>query len=214
MGLSFVLLLWVILFGCAAVPVGTALACWSWVNGIRVQTPSRGRALVAGLLPFVLIPVGLFWFLGYAAYSSLVRNVDPGLGDSWKVPLPHGYFFCMIDVTDQGYLMKGGCSGSPRVNGIRQLVQVGDSIIGSSVAGAFVLDTATGELRSPKSVAAALASFSPSPKLQTPNEFYERRRSGWQDVAAGFVLLGLVLSISWLWFTRFIRAPAPSAARA
>ena len=120
----------------------------------------------------------------------------------------------MIDVTDQGYLMQGGCSGSARVSGIRQLVQVGDSIIGTSVAGAFVFDTATGELRSHQSTAVALAPFAPSPKLQTPDEFYESRRSGWQDIAAGFVRLGLLLLTSWLWFTRFVRAPAPNAARA
>jgi hypothetical protein len=213
-GLGFVLLFWLILCVCAAFPIATTLACWSWLNGLRAQTPSKPRALVAGLLPFVLIPVGMLWFLGYAAYSSSVRHVDPGLGDSWKVPVAHGYFFCMIDVTDQGYLMKGGCSGSPRVNGIRQLAQVGDSVIGTSVAGAFVFDTSTGELRSHQSTVAALAQFSPPPKLQTPDEFYERRRSGWQDRAAGFVLLGLVFLTSWFWFRRFIRAPAPRGARA
>jgi len=120
----------------------------------------------------------------------------------------------MIDVTDQGALMKGGCSGSPRVNGIRQLVQVGDSIIGTSVAGAFVFDTATGELRPHQSPAVALAQFSPPPKMQTAGEFYDSRRSGWQDRVAGLVLLGLVLLSSWLWFTRFIRAPAPRAVQA
>jgi hypothetical protein len=76
-----------------------------------------------------------------------------------------------------------------------------------------VFDTATGKLRSHESTAAALAQFSPSPKLQTPDEFYESRRFGWQDVAARFVLLGVVLLTSWLWFTRFIRAPVSRRVR-
>src|SRR5258708_5442208 len=121
MGLGFVLLVWMIFFGCAGLPVAGGLAYWSWRSGRDAHSPSKWRAFAAGLLPFALIVVGLFWFFGYAAYSWSVRKVDPGLGDSWAVPLRHGYFFCMIDVTDQGYLMKDGCSGSPPVLDIREL---------------------------------------------------------------------------------------------
>src|SRR5882724_8714161 len=98
MGLGFVLLAWMILFGCAGLPVAACLAAWSWRTGRLAGAPSKGRALAAALLPIVLIAVGLFWFLAYAGYSWAIRKVDPGVGDAWTVPLGHGYFFCMIDV--------------------------------------------------------------------------------------------------------------------
>ena len=211
MGLGFVLLIWMIFFGCAGLPVAGGLAYWSWRSGRRAHSPSKWRAAAASLLPFVLIVVGLVWFVGYAAYSGVVRKVDPGLGDSWAVPLRHGYFFCMIDVTDQGYLMKDGCGGSPRVQDIRELAEVGDAIVGSSgQSGAFVFDTATGELKSHPDTSTALAQFSPAPTLQSAHQFYRSRRFGWQDTAAFLVLVGLVVAVSWLWFSRLIRVRAPA----
>jgi hypothetical protein len=92
MGLGFVLLFWMIFFGCAGLPIAGGLAFWSWHNGRLAGAPSKMRAAAAGVLPFVLIALGLVWFFGYAAYSWTVRRVDPGLGDSWAVPLRHGYF--------------------------------------------------------------------------------------------------------------------------
>lgn len=208
MGLGFVLLVWMVFFGCAGLPIAAGLVSWSWRNGRRAGAPSKVRAGAAGLLPFTLIAVGLTWFFLYAVYSWSVRQVDPGLGDIWAVPLRHGYFFCMIDATDKGYLMKDGCSGLPPVHDIRELAEVGDAIVGSTgQSGAFVFDTATGELTLYQDTGAALAQFSPSPSLQTADQFYRSRRFGWQDVAALFVLLAAVLSTAWLWFTRFIRAP-------
>lgn len=149
--------------------------------------------------------VGLLWFLCYAAYSSSVRKVDPGLGDIWAVPLRHGYFFCMIDVPDSGYLMKHDCSGVPPIADIRELAEVGDVIVGSSGQSGFVFDTRTGDLKRRDSTAAALAQFSPPPKLQTSEQFYRTRRFGWQDLVALAILLGVVAAISWLWFAFFIR---------
>jgi hypothetical protein len=211
MGIGFVLLFWMMFFGCAGLPIAAGLGYWSWRNS-RGRSASKERAVAAGCLPFVLIPVGLLWFFSYAAYSGIVRKMDPGLGDTWTVPLPHGYFFCMIDVTDHGYLMKDGCSGSPPVDGIRELAQVGDSIIGSSGrSDAFVFDTSTGKLTLHRSISDALRQFSPVPQLQTADQFYRSRRFGWQDVVAALILCGLVLLISWLWFRRYIRAPSPAA---
>jgi hypothetical protein len=153
------------------------------------------------------------WFFAYAAYSWSVRKVDPGLGDSWAVPLRNSYFFCMIDVTDHGYLMKDGCSGAPPVHGITQLAEVGDVVIGSSAqAGAFVFDTRTESLRNFPDISAALAQFAPPPKLQSPDGFYRSRRFGWQDLAAVVLLLASVAILSWMWFKRFVRAPSAAPA--
>jgi hypothetical protein len=213
MGLGFVLLVWTIFFGCAGLPIAVGLAYWSWRNGCRANSASKGRAFAAGLLPFILIPLGLAWFFAYAAYSWSVRKVDPGLGDSWAVPLRNGYFFCMIDVTDHGYLMKDGCSGAPPVHGITQLAEVGDVIVGHA-QGAFVFDTKTDSLKSYPDLSAAIAQFTPPPKLESPDGFYRSRRFGWQDLAALIVLLVSVAALSWLWFQRFVRAPSAVPAHA
>jgi hypothetical protein len=214
MGLGFVLLIWIIFFGCAGLPVAGGLAYWSWRNGRRAHSPSKWRAAAAGLLPFVLIVVGMVWFAGYAVYSEVARKVDPWLGDSLAVPLRHGYFFCMIDVTDQGYLMKDGCSGLPAVHDIRELAEVGDAIVGSSgQLGAFVFDTTTGELKTHPDTSTALAQFSPAPTLQSANKFYGSRRFGWQDTVAFLILVLLVVAVSWLWFRLLIRVRVPAATR-
>jgi len=206
MGLGFVLFVWTMGFGCTGLPVAGGLAYWSWRSGHRAHSPSIWRAVAAGLLPFILILCGLIWFFAYAAYSWSVRKVDPGLGDSWVVPFRNGYSFCMIDVTDYGTLMKEGCSGSPLVEGISELAEVGDVVVGSNGhSKAFVFDTLTGELRMHPNPATAIALFSPPPKLQTADSFYRSRRFGWQDLAAFLVLVGLVVAVSWLWFSRFIR---------
>jgi hypothetical protein len=206
MGIFFVLIIWMILLGLLGVPFAGILAYWSWRNSRITGVPSRGRAAMAGLLPFVLIPVGLIWFFAYAIYCGTVRNVDPGLGDSWQVPLRHGYYFCMTDNMNEGRLMKDKCNGSPPLHSIRELAQTGDSIVGwSQQKGAFTFDMSTGKLTMLDSREAALARLSPLPNFQTAHEFYRSRRYGWQDVAALIILLGLVVGIARVWFNRFIR---------
>jgi hypothetical protein len=77
-----------------------------------------------------------------------VRDIDPGIGDSWRVPIGNDWYFCMIDVPDNGYLLKGGCSGAPIVDGITELALVGDLVVGKGDASRpFVLDTRTGVLQ-------------------------------------------------------------------
>jgi hypothetical protein len=207
MGIGFVLIFWIILLGIVGLPVAAFFAYWSWRNGNLTGAPAKARAAMAGLLPFALIPVGLIWFFAYAVFCGTVRHVDPGLGDSWYVPLRHGYYFCMIDTTDEGFLMKNECSGEPPVSAIRELAQVGDSIVGwSGTKGAFSLDMAAGELKQLANKDIALTQYSPPLSLQTARAFYRSRRYGWQDVAALIVLLGLVVPIMWIWFNRFIRS--------
>src|SRR5258708_33756643 len=156
MGLGFVLFAWLLIFGCIGLPVAGGLATWSWLWGRKRGKPSRWRAVAAAVLPFVLIDVGLGWFLGYVAYSWSVRRVDPALGDSWAVPLKHNYFFCMIDVPDDGYLMKGECSGSPPVAKITEIAEAGDAIVGvSREIGPFVFDVRSGEVTRFSTVTAA-----------------------------------------------------------
>jgi len=209
MGIGFVLLIWMVFFGCAGVPIAGGLAYWSWRTGAVAGTPSKTRAIAAALLPGVLIIAGLTWFFSYAFYSGVVRHVDAGIGDAGAVPLKHGYFFCIIDVPEAGYLMKDGCTGLPPVNDIRELAEVGNIVVGvSGELGAFTFDTTSHQVQRHESRAAALRQFEVPPQLQSAGAFYRSRRFGWQDVIAVVVLAGLVAGISWAWFRWFIQAPA------
>src|SRR5437867_3088253 len=116
MGIGFVLLLWAVFFGCAAIPVAATLAVWSWRNQTRsVANHNYLRPLVASLLPFGLLVYAGTAFIVYAIWCGTARGVDPGLGDLWAVPVGTGYYFCMIDVTESGRLFKGTCDGVPLV---------------------------------------------------------------------------------------------------
>jgi hypothetical protein len=88
MGIGFVLLIWAVLLGCAAVPVAFAIAIWSVRSHKRVGAPvSLLRTGAAAILPFVLLAYGGVAFVGYAAWCELGRQVDPGIGDGWMVPV-------------------------------------------------------------------------------------------------------------------------------
>ncbi len=209
MGIGFVLLIWAVLLGCAALPVGLGLGVWSWRNQ-RTAPESRGmlRPIAAAALPFVLLVYCGATFIAYAIWCEEVRHVDAGIGDSWAVPVGDDHFFCMIDVPDDGYLLKGGCSGAPAVSGITELAEIGDRIVGNSRSrGPFVLDTRSGAVQTFATLEAALGQFSPRPSVQTAKSFYLRRRWGWADLAAG-VLTGVpAAGIVIVWYRRFIRAP-------
>ena len=87
-----------------------------------VTSACRGGSHV----PISADPVWASYFVGYAVYSYAARHVDPGIGDGWQVPLGGGYYLCMIDEPDEGYVMKGDCSGSPPIEAITQLGQQQD----------------------------------------------------------------------------------------
>jgi len=136
--------------------------------------------------------------------------VDPGIGDSWQVPVGNDSFFCMIDTTDNSYLLKGGCTGVPPVFGITQLAALGDRIVGNSrSSGPFMFDTRSGKVQSPIDLDTALGQFSPRPTLQTPDEFYSKMRWGWPDLIALVLISIPALCILLLWYRWFIRTPVP-----
>ncbi len=210
MGLGFVLLIGIVLCGCAAVPIGAVLAYVSWQNSGSSGWARAGRvsrAIRAAGLPVLLIAGGLVWFAVYATYCETVRGVDPGIGDSARVPLAHGYFFCMSD--SSVFVMKNGCSGAPLLDDVRQIAMAGDLVVGAGAdAPGFVLDTRTGGLTRLPDSAAALARVPSAAPLRSPNEFYLARRWGWQDAVAALVLLALLIGPIGFWYRRFLRPPA------
>src|SRR5687768_10851616 len=105
MGIGFVLMIWALLLGCAAVPIAIALTIWSSRNWRESKSTTKlFRPIGAALLPFILLAYGGAAFIGYAVWCVKVRRVDPGIGDAWVVPVGNGYFFGMIDIPEHGSL--------------------------------------------------------------------------------------------------------------
>lgn len=71
-------------------------------------------------------------FTVYATWCEAIRGVDPGIGDGWQVPVGNDHYFCMIDVPEEGYLLKGGCSGAALVDGITLIGSSDDLVFGNS----------------------------------------------------------------------------------
>jgi hypothetical protein len=212
-GIGFVLLFWGLLLGAAAVVCGAVLALWSWWNHRRTLGPTRVfKPLAAGALPFLLLVYGGAAFAAYAVWCEAIRDVDPGIGDSWRVPIGDEWYFCMIDVPDNGYLLKGGCTGAPIVHGITELRAANHVVVGNSESsGAFRLDTRTGTLQTFANMDAALDQMTPRPILESANDFYANRRWGKADVFAA-VLIGLpAIAAAIFWYRWFIRSPREEA---
>ena len=215
MGLPFVLIYWVILFGILGLPIAFISGFWHWQNSKRLGRPSKSRALAASLLPFVWIVSGLLWFSAQGIFNEEVRGIDSGLGDVWQVPIRNNYYFCMIDVTDDGSLMKDGCTGVPLISGINKLSETGDLVVGAKTdSKAFSLNTQTGVIEDYRDTSELHSRFPSLPPLKSTLGFYSDRRGGWQDLV-GLTFLGiLLLSVTYFWFRRFIRSqPCDTATR-
>jgi hypothetical protein len=210
MGIGFVLMLWALLLGCAAVPVSIGLAVRSRRNRQHSGTGAKiVRPIGAALFPFVLLAYGGVAFIGYATWCVRVRHVDPGIGDSWVVPVGNNYSFGMIDVPEHGSLLKEGSFGTPVVSDIVELAEASDRIIGrSNSKGLFVLNTRSDQLRSFLELDAFQKEISPLPTLQSANTFYLHRRWGFLDLVAVTVISSFGLALMFFGYRFFIRVPS------
>jgi hypothetical protein len=210
MGILFVAFLWLVALCILGTPVAIALGLWSRKNQKRSSLKSNNfrRPGIAAALPLILIAYGGFAAIGYGIWCEAVRNVDMGIGDGCQVPVGNNHFFCMIDVPDKGYLLKNGCSGSPRIDDITELAKVGDQIVGiSKSSGPFIFNTRSAALQKFNSLDMALSRFTPRPALQTANVFYLHRRWGWSDLIAVLIAAIPCIGILIVWYKRFIRMP-------
>jgi hypothetical protein len=211
-GIGCVLFVWALALGSGAVVSAALLALWSWRNQRRAFGYARIlKVLAAAALPFLLLIYGAVAFAGYAIWCETFRHVDVGIGDVWQVPVGNDHYFCMIDVPDNGYLLKGGCSGRPIVDEIIELAAADDLVIGNSKShGAFELDTRTGTLLTFTSMEAVLARTTPRPVLRKANDFYSHRRWGYADAIVAALIGGQGIAITIFWYLWFLRMPKPA----
>ena len=108
MGIAFVLLFWVVILGGVAAVLAGVFGMWSFTNHRRQRRGRLAKPLMAAAFPFLALGYAGLAFLGYAIWCKVFRGVDPGIGDGWQVPIANSVYFCMIDDTDDGYLLEGG----------------------------------------------------------------------------------------------------------
>lgn len=211
MGIGVVLLIWAVIFGGVAVVSAVVLGLWS-LRSHRAVVGRREvfKAVAAAALPLLMFGYAGATFAAYAIWCETIRGVDPGIGDGWQVPVGNDHYFCMIDVPEEGYLLKGSCSGAAIVDGITRIGSSGDLVFGNSTSsGAFVFDTRTGALQTFANMDAAVARITPRPILEGAGEFYTRHRWGYADAVAAALVAVPAMVIAIFWYVWFIRARSP-----
>jgi hypothetical protein len=206
MGIGCVLLFWAVALAAVAVSVGLLLL---WLSR-RTGDKERRRRVFRWLC--VVLPAGaVYAVVGFAAYWAFcaMRGVDPGIGDSWQVPLTHGYSLSFIDVWEQAFVSPPGSMDMGKQ--VASVAEVGDSgqyLFGVADGKGFLIDTKTGLVEELQDRAALLVRLKAlgiwSPQLRSVKDVYFAERWGWQDVIVLMVLgvpalLVLLLTLRWAW---------------
>jgi hypothetical protein len=229
MGIGFVLVLWavvgMILAGIGAGVLGAVASYFTRYVG----KDGRKAVIAAILFPFACLGWAGMIFVFQALVNEEVFQRDPGMGDTWKCPLPNGYALLMIDEPDQGVVYKPvnqhveGVVGIQQgaVDGIRIMQVAGRYILGGAdsrssdhfgdkaeVDSYFLLDTGTGERQSFSTyealrTAAGLRGVQLA--LQPIEAVYDKYRFTYFDKFVGCLLCVPPVLLAWLlvrWIVR------------
>lgn len=204
MGIGFVLLLWAVLISMLAVPAWLLISCL----GRRTGGPQRSTRLTRwfALAFFGGGAYALAAFMAYWLWCENCRGVDCGIGDSWLVPVGHGYEMNMIDTPDNASLRPAGLEGEAIISGIDQIGEYGQYVFGHSASnGWFLFDTSNRTLQQDKNQMALLLRLRPLGIAETATipvrEFYMAKRWSWMDALA-VILLGAPAAVVAIWTLR------------
>jgi hypothetical protein len=158
--------------------------------------------LTAAAVPFISLGYAAAGFAAYAVYCEAVRDVDLGIGDSWRVPLGHGYRLIMIDTAEQAFVESP--TGQQLHTDVARIGTAGDVIAVQDAQGLFVIDSGRQTERAvPPEFGLRGIGPSGSEELQlvSPDEFYNRHRWGMPDVIAAIAIIMppflLLLVLAW-----------------
>jgi hypothetical protein len=211
-------MLWAIVGTMAAGLIAIVLGTSTYFATRRVHH-TRRTALVLAVIAFPFL--GLGWAATIFAFQALVNETilhrDPGIGDSWRCPLPNGYAILMIDQTDQGMVYNPktqldddgvgvGEHDQDAVAGVRKLQMAGKTILGGADSKAFgspsstkdrideyfLLDTRAGtrsDFSDYDSLSAAAASLGIHANLEPIATVYSRYRFTCFEVFAGVLFV-------------------------
>jgi hypothetical protein len=207
MGLGIVLLFWGIVGVVLAGTAAGSLAGMVYVFDRRRRRVRRGWLVTAVVVPFIGLGYVAVGFVVYATYCEVVRDVDLGIGDSWRVPLGNGYRLVMIDTPDQAFVESP--SGLHLHFGLKRIGTAGHVIAGEDEHGLFVIDGQrhTDEaIASESSLRRMFPAGSSEPQLIAPENFYNHHRWGLPDVVAAVLIvvppLLMLCALAW----RFVRS--------
>ena len=207
-GIGCVLVFWLFIGGgcatVAAILLGVVVRRVSRASGIA----PRRWVLAASFLPFLTLAYGLVAFVGYAIWCENVRGVDPGLGDSWVIPVGQGCTLDMVDQPDNAQI-----SGPHRellLEGVTRLAVAGEELVGESHGKFYAVNLREHTKRSLESegeaVAALKRSGSKAPALLPVNDFYIARRWSYLDVLAALGIAAIPAAVSIALLLAFRRA--------
>lgn len=169
--------------------IGLALPFWI----SRIHGGARWRIFLAAMALPPLAVIGVFaGFVAYATWCETVREVDPGIGDTWQVPLGNGYHLCMIDTPERAFVT------SPQQQQF-SIVRIGfddDVAYFETVRNEFHLITkSTGSctlFRDQSSLDERLREIGSQPSsFQSAEIAYQKLRWGLLDLMAFLMILGI-----------------------
>jgi hypothetical protein len=226
MGIGFVLFMYTVIGLIAATISGAAAGAFCLFLARRKGKRGLRAGLIAFAFPFASLAIFGLAFLGYAEFCGTVRDVDPGIGDWWQVPIGHGYTFVMIDVTEIGSVQ--GADGAEVVRFVSQIGVKGDraaivqdipagmpahdsmveEAMGLKLPSYSILDLRTGKVNSfddirSFQVAAGADGITPS-DIVSPDAFYMKRRWSFLDLLFP-LLAGAVVTISAIFLIKRFR---------
>jgi hypothetical protein len=209
MGIGFVVFAWAIILGVLSIFGSIGLAVLVALLTRGVTTGRRKAIIVAALLPFCVWGFLGFAVFGYSAWCIAVRDVDPGFGDGFWVPLAHGYYLQMIDTEEHPFIT--GPDG-PNIELFPDLsgVQLDKQLVLGSTNDAnrrfFLINTATRDTRqfpNREALKAAARDLGVAQvRLESPQGFYWRRRFTAADLAA---IALIVIVPAWVGLTLSFR---------
>jgi len=193
MGLGFVLLFWGLTFLKVFGICGLILAGITYFYIPQAGKGQRRKASTIGFFfPVLLLPYLIFSFFIYAFWCEAVRGVDPGLGDSSKVPIGNGYSMKMTDLPNEAFIE------SPNEIKLSSVVELGDNngvLFGrkSDHLPYFIFDLTNGnvfDFPSEEEFNEELLKFGvQDADLQSSLDYYLQERWGFQDFLALILIL-------------------------
>jgi hypothetical protein len=221
MGIGFVFVAWILLLGVLALIGAGVLAGTTALVTRKVAEGRRKAIIVAAAFPFCILVYWVFAVVCYSAWCIAVRDVDPGFGDEFYVPLGGGYHLEMIDTEDHPFI-TGPKEPNLELHSDLSGLQLRKGIVLGSAKNPqkpfFLINTATGGNRVfatqlALEEAAHDAGVSPV-KLGSPQSVYRRLRFTVADfIAVAFMLalpaLASLILLRRMWTLRGRAVVAP-----
>lgn len=203
MGIGFVLIVWLIAFIVLAILASAVLCLLTRSSTKAVPKKLRTRRiLIAAALPFAIIFYFGCAFIVYGSWCLMVRNVDPGIGDGWIVPVGNGYVMEMIDMPEDAFIHK---DNETHVSGIKSVAKAGSYVFGRSTDGYFILDVSSGELYQSESEHDFKEELKErgvceTDTLEPPDSFYHMNRWGIADLMAALITFSIpAIGLYFVW---------------